>query len=86
ARVSFWCISLDGILARSNSTNLVHTNFRSVSRLPKEMDVVGKASYGRRGKPNFQADKGALVPLMNFDSMGLKRIDKDGNMIGSIRR
>ncbi|GKV08810.1 hypothetical protein SLEP1_g20387 [Rubroshorea leprosula] len=70
----------------SNLVNLVHINSRSVRQLAKERDAVGKASYGRRGKPDFQANKRALVPLMSFDNMGLKRIDKDGNMIGSIRR
>ncbi|GKV15821.1 hypothetical protein SLEP1_g26570 [Rubroshorea leprosula] len=50
------------------------------------MDAVGKAGYDLCGKLDFQANKGALVPLMSVESMGMKRIGKDVNMIGSIWR
>ncbi|GKV47795.1 hypothetical protein SLEP1_g54657 [Rubroshorea leprosula] len=67
-----------------NLANLVHINSRLASRLLKKREAVGKAGYGLCGKPDFQVSKGALVPLMSFDSMGLKRIGRDENMIGSI--
>ncbi|GKV22364.1 hypothetical protein SLEP1_g32244 [Rubroshorea leprosula] len=36
-------------------------------------------------KNGVQAGKGALVPLMGLDSMGLQRFSKVGNLIGGIQ-
>ncbi|GKV52361.1 hypothetical protein SLEP1_g58949, partial [Rubroshorea leprosula] len=84
--VDFRRLRLELILSGSNLVNLIQTNSRSTSQSSKERDAISKASYGLCGKLDFQVGKGTLVSLMSFDSMGLKRIDKDGNMIESIWR